>query len=82
MPQTSEELRGKMKYLFGNSIDERGPTDFLLAAGYILTKKYTWLPKAGVNSYDDMTQKEYDCMKFLIDEWDYAGLELPETSEQ
>lgn len=73
MPQSTDELRNKITDRFGG-IDDGGPTEFLLRAGYELTKEWQWKPKAGVASYNNMTQEEYDCLRFLIEEWDYGGL--------
>jgi len=74
MPQATDELQNEMKLLFGDSIDDTGPTSFLQKSGYSLTKDFQWRPPEGVNSVDDMTEDAYLCMAFLCDEWDFGGL--------
>lgn len=76
MPQASNELRALMKVRFGDPISDAGPTKFLEEAGYMLTRDWTWLPKEGVKNYGDMTQEEYDALRFLVHEWDFGGLEI------
>ena len=74
MPQASDELRSRMEERFGDSISDAGPTKFLEDAGYKLTSSWLWEPKKGVESLKDMTQEEYECILFLVHEWDYGGL--------
>lgn len=74
MPSASEDLRDKMLARFGDRIDEAGPIRFLKDAGYVLTKNWFWHPKPGVAGYRDMTQPEFDCIMFLMNEWDFGGL--------
>jgi hypothetical protein len=63
-----------MEARFGDAISDAGPMKFLTDAGYKLTRQWEWLPKPGVMKLDDMTQDEYDCLLFLIWEWDFGGL--------
>lgn len=71
MPQASDELRGLMLKWFGN--DGNGPDAFLKSHGYVLTKHWTWeLPVP----YHSISCYEWNCIVFLIREWDYAGLAL------
>lgn len=72
MPQASDELRTVMERRFG-SIDTHGPTKFLKDAGYTLTRQWEWF-KPGVTELRQMTQDEYECLLFLVHEWDYGGL--------
>lgn len=65
-----------MKELFGDEIDDDPPMNFLEKAGYKLTERWSWTPKPGVSTVDDMTEDEWECMIFLIQEWDMGGLEL------
>lgn len=74
MPQASDELRARMMERFGE-IDECRPMQFLIDAGYVLTREWTWKPKPGIRIFFDMTPEEFDCMKFLVDEWDFGWLE-------
>jgi len=72
MPQASEEERDEMRKRFG-SIDSYGPEKFLRARGWTLHPDWTW-SKPGVTDYGQMPRDEFECMKFLIHEWDYAGI--------
>lgn len=74
MPQASDELRLKMMRRFG-SVDTVGPEGYLKQAGYTLTAGYFWTPKPGVTEYKDMPLDEFDCLLFLIHEWNYGGFE-------
>lgn len=74
MPQASDELRMTMMRRFG-SMDTVGPEDYLKKAGYSLTSDSQWRPKAGVVYYKDMTRDEFDCLLFLVHEWDYGAFE-------
>ena len=74
MPQAGEVLRDKMNDWFGDPISDQGPIKYLHEQGYKLTPQWVWIPKPGVTKYSDMTEKEYLCMLFLVDEWDFGGL--------
>ena len=76
MPQAREELHVKMEAMFGDPISDTGPMKFLTDAGYKLRRDWRWAPKEGVLNYKDMTSDEYDCMLFLVEEWDMGGLAL------
>jgi hypothetical protein len=72
MPQACEQLRERMRHRFG-SIDARGPEKFLQDAGYTLDARWEW-SKPDVTNLDDMTEAEYECLLFLVEEWDYGAL--------
>lgn len=74
MPSASNELHNEMQRLFGNPIDDNEPIEFLRAAGYVLLRGFTWQGKPGVTDYSQMTQDEYTCLLFLVQEWDFGGL--------
>lgn len=74
MPQASDDLRQRMRDRFGSIMDD-GPSKFLTGAGYVLTRGWEWKPKPGVSRHDDMTEEEWECLLFLVDEWDYGALE-------
>jgi len=74
MPSASDELREKMNRRFGDPVDDTGPILFLKNAGYDLCSDWHWEPKEGVKDYGDMTPDEYDCLLFLVQEWDFGGL--------
>lgn len=73
MPQADEELRKEMVRRFG-SIGTTGPSRFLTDAGYQLAPGWEWVPKPGVRSLGQMPRDEFECLLFLIHEWDYGGL--------
>lgn len=67
MPQSSDELRALMNEWFGDPISDEGPSNLLLSHG--------WTEKAGLwmkptESYT-ISDIEWYCVKFLIEEWDY-----------
>jgi hypothetical protein len=74
MPQASEELRQQMQDRFGDSVDDAGPIRYLEASGYKLNRDWTWTPKPGVIDLKGMTREEFDCLLFLVHEWDFGGL--------
>ena len=76
MPQADPDLVRKLEEYFGE--DCHGQLDFraqeyLRDQGY-KEDRFRWHPKPGVKTVDDMTQKEYDCLWYLITEWDWGGL--------
>lgn len=78
MPQATGELQDAMQQQFGNPVDDAGPIKYLKEAGYILTHSWLWQPKPGVSSVEDMTQDEFNCLAFLVQEWDFGGLQPPQ----
>lgn len=66
MPQSSDEMREKMKARFG-SIDITGPLTFLLNQGYS-----EWSGMITPPLGHKETQDEADCIDFLFEEWDFA----------
>ena len=75
MPQATEEQRQRMRNYFGD-IDDFGPAEFLKEQGY-KEDRFRWHPKEGVKCLNDMTEKEWDCLSFLQNEWDWGGLIVP-----
>ena len=74
MPQATDNLRQQMDKRFGSPVSDAGPMKFLESAGYRLRRDWHWMPKEGVTTLDDMTQDEYDCLVFLVQEWDMGNL--------
>lgn len=68
-----------MRERFG-SIDDAGPTKYLEDAGY-REYKFRWHAKDGVKCLRDMTRDEFECLLFLVHEWDYDGLYVWEPGE-
>lgn len=70
MPQASEEDRERMRKWFG-SIGETGPMRFLESHGYKLQGDWHWeRPTPSHN----ISQDEWYCLAFLMDEWDFGGI--------
>lgn len=72
MPQASPELRDKMKEYFGDPIDDAGPAKFLASQGFVNGPDWLWRHPEKLK-WRDLTQKEKDCVIFLIEEWDEGG---------
>ena len=72
MPSASDELRDLMRRRFG-SLDPEGPEKYLEDHGYSLTRAWEW-EKPGVHDLKQMTRDEFDCLLFLVHEWDYGAL--------
>lgn len=67
MPQATDELRDKIDGYFGEGVDLHKPLTFL--------KENGWADKAGLllaPNGREITEKEWDCVDFLCDEWDFA----------
>jgi len=76
MPQASEELRR----LWGgeNGVGEDKAMAHLRAAGFRLLPGWTWLKPS--DDYEP-TEADLGAIGFLIDEWDFGGIEpLPSPS--
>ena len=66
MPIATEELRDKMGEYFGDRIGDWEPRAFLLDQGWTESNG-TW------NSPPrPITDKEWNCLDFLVQEWDHA----------
>lgn len=72
MPQATDELRAKMKDYFGDEIDDGGPSMYLTEQGFKLEKGFYWTAPDRLKKWDEMSEKEVDCVCFLCDEWDYG----------
>jgi len=72
MPEASQELRELMQHRFG-SLDSESPSQFLESRGYTLSRDWTW-SKPGISTLKDMQRDEFDCLLFLVHEWDYGSL--------
>lgn len=72
MPQAPDELRDRMGQYFGDRISEAGPIAFLEQQGYTLRPDWIWRKP---NPSHKVTEKELECMAFLVTEWDFGGLE-------
>jgi hypothetical protein len=71
MPQASDEDRAKMaKYFGGDGISDAEPTQYLHGKGWIFTRGGL-IQKPQLAGYNPCN-KEWDCLYFLCDEWDYG----------
>lgn len=66
MPQADNVLRIKWA-----GPDDTKALNHLLEAGYVMTEWWTWVVPAGREPTDD----DMSAVQFLIDEWDFDGLE-------
>ncbi len=67
MPSASDHLREKMLSYFGDPIDDAGPAKFLRSCGWTEDRDVWSAPL-----HRETTSKEWDCMQFLVDEWDHG----------
>lgn len=71
MPTASDELRAKMDAYFGDPISEMGAMNYLQDQGYKLGRDWVYR-KDGMN-WEDLPEKDRECICFLADEWDFGG---------
>lgn len=69
MPQASDEDRARWGGVDG--IGEDKAIDYLRGRGFTLTRHWFWLKPDGL----EMTPDDWGAINFLIDEWDFGGLE-------
>ena len=65
-PQASEEQRREW-----NGPDDATAINYLRERGYHLKANWTWRKPDDV----EPSEKDISAIRFLIDEWDYGGLE-------
>ena len=70
MPSTDQHTRDLMEKWFGDPIADGPPYDFLLSHGYIEPLRNGVLYKPTLSH--TISYEEFWCVKFLIEEWDYA----------
>lgn len=70
MPQATDELRAEW------GIETEKALYFLRAAGYRLTNSWTWVPPRR-----ESTEMELRAIEYLIQEWDFGGIERWEVSD-
>lgn len=66
MPQASDELRQKMKDIYGD-LSPTGPLTHLKNRGFIEHRGYLFN-----NGNVALTDFDWDCIDFLHQEWDYG----------
>ena len=73
MPSASDELREQMNEYFGDPISDYGPKKYLQDQGYTLNRDWSW-SKPGITELKQMERKEFECLMFLVHEWDGGTL--------
>lgn len=73
MPQASAELQNKMFEYFGSHTDDEGPMKYLESQGHRLSRSWEWHINANIKHHSELSQKEIDCINFMVDEWDFGG---------
>ena len=71
MPQASGEVARAIDRIFGKGTypDDAKPSRLLFNCGWTLDGRGTWRsPKP----LEDVSEHEYICLRFLIEEWDYG----------
>lgn len=68
MPQTTDELRSLMREWFGDEVSDWGPMRFLMSHGFT-EQAGMWKPPV---PYHNVNREELACLRFLVEEWDYA----------
>lgn len=71
MPSASHELHELMFNWFGDAIDSEGPMAFLESHGFKLRQDWHWEPPVPAHT---CSYYEWQCIIFLIEEWDFGGL--------
>jgi len=78
MPQASDKLRAKIAAYFPDdgseyysAIDTRGPITYLESLGWTIDDKFYIAPGPG-RTHPMVTEQEWDCIDFLIQEWDFG----------
>ncbi len=70
MPAAADQLRRRWR-----GPDSYFAQTFLVSHGYILLRTHEWRPPAN----HEPTEEELSAIEFLVREWDFGGLEGPET---
>lgn len=71
MPQASDESRQQMAQYFGDDgTDLVAPLEFLRSQGW--TDPVGWLRYKEGRPRAEITPKEWHCVEFLCDEWDFG----------
>jgi hypothetical protein len=70
MPRASDELREAMDSYFGDYLDDSAPRNYLVNQGFY-SKDWAW--DHPYKSWKDCSQKEQDCILFLLEELDEGG---------
>ena len=74
MPQASDELRKTIDNYFHTGIDDHVPHAYLESKGWTIDSNWNFL-HSGYKDLGEIPIQEWDCILFLIHEWDY-GLPL------
>jgi hypothetical protein len=75
MPTASDALRNKMQEYFDDAIDDSGPENYLREQGWT-EDRWLWSAPERI-----ITDKEWDCIQFLMDEWDHDYKSNPNITQ-
>lgn len=73
MPSTSQYVIDELSK-FLPDVDDGSTCQYLRDHGYKLERDWTWT-KPGT-TLEDMTAEEYLCLQYLVEEWDFGGLNV------
>lgn len=68
MPEATDELRALMLEYFGSEVGDAGPTAYLKVRGWKESTTGFWESPIPL---ERVSQKEFECILFLIQEWDH-----------
>ena len=74
MPSTSQEMLDYMESKHGPEFDDTAAEYFLINRGWKLSSKWSWTPPEGVTS-ETLDQDDLKHIIYLIEEWDYDGID-------
>jgi hypothetical protein len=72
MPRAIDDLRAIRRWSKTGYVGAEEPMRFLEHQGYVLTKLWGWRKPSPSH---EVTAEEADAIQFLVDEWDFGGLE-------
>ena len=71
MPSCSKELNDIITKYFGEENKDEKCIKFLESRNYILTKQWEWIKPVSSHT---INEEEFNCLKYLVDEWDFGGI--------
>jgi hypothetical protein len=72
MAQAIDDLRNFRRWRKIGSVGYDGPMHFLERQGYVLANGWGWRKPSASHA---VTPEEADAIHFLVEEWDFRGLE-------
>lgn len=75
MPSTSQARHDRIVSIFGTDLDlDDRCQEYLSQRGFYLTRTWDWIPPPRINKLGDLTDEEFECVMYLIEEWDFGGV--------